>query len=265
MSARRRCSAGRSSVAAGEPAVVVDVGENGPAFVSLARDVRLGGLALGLQRVELAVESLVGRSSGCRWRSAWRSGRWQPSADHARSAPRTTSGLPVPLREAPEERPVPPLAGHDARGLAQASRSGRRRARSRRRVRAGEAVGRGTHERWSNRARGDAGRGGEWAPATSTPPPERGGSRGQLRPNKRRRSQFEHARHRGLSQPAELNFLNAPREATPQVDPVPRASRLPVESLPLNAKFADRHALERVNLVDDALAHEALRVAGSTS
>ncbi len=51
-------------VAAGEAAVVVGVGQADPALVLLARDVRLGGLPLGVEGVELLVEALLGGLAG---------------------------------------------------------------------------------------------------------------------------------------------------------------------------------------------------------
>lgn len=47
-------------VAAAEPAVVVPVLEAGPAFALLARDVGLAGLPLGVEGVELLLQTLVG-------------------------------------------------------------------------------------------------------------------------------------------------------------------------------------------------------------
>ena len=50
--------------AAGEAAVVVGVADQRPALGALAGDVGLAGLALGVQRVELLVEALLGRLPG---------------------------------------------------------------------------------------------------------------------------------------------------------------------------------------------------------
>ena len=62
-------------VTAGEAAVVVGLGKAGPAFVGLALDERLGGLPLGVERVELLLEARLGRFAGVdgaadRW-AAW--------------------------------------------------------------------------------------------------------------------------------------------------------------------------------------------------
>ena len=50
--------------AAGEAAVIVGVADQRPAFRALAGDERLAGLALGVQRVELLVEALLGGLPG---------------------------------------------------------------------------------------------------------------------------------------------------------------------------------------------------------
>jgi hypothetical protein len=47
-------------IAAGETAVVVPRRQAGPSLVSLARDIRLGRFPLGIQAVELLLETLVG-------------------------------------------------------------------------------------------------------------------------------------------------------------------------------------------------------------
>jgi hypothetical protein len=51
---------GPVKVAAGEPAVVVLFWQAGPAFSFLARDVCLAGFTLGIQCVEILVESFFG-------------------------------------------------------------------------------------------------------------------------------------------------------------------------------------------------------------
>jgi hypothetical protein len=55
---------GAVGVAAGEPAVVVPVGVEGPPLAGLAADVRLAGLPLGVERVELLLEPLLGGLAG---------------------------------------------------------------------------------------------------------------------------------------------------------------------------------------------------------
>ena len=50
--------------AAGEAAIVVAVADKDPALVLLALDVGERRLALGVERVELHVEALVGRDAG---------------------------------------------------------------------------------------------------------------------------------------------------------------------------------------------------------
>src|SRR6478672_11110099 len=57
-------SAGRSIDRAGEPAIVVAVSDQLPAFVRLTLDVSLGGLALVVERVELLLQAAVGRYAG---------------------------------------------------------------------------------------------------------------------------------------------------------------------------------------------------------
>src|SRR5262249_10479014 len=47
-------------VATGEAAIVIAFGQAGPALVSLAADESFGGLALGIQRVELLLQSFLG-------------------------------------------------------------------------------------------------------------------------------------------------------------------------------------------------------------
>src|SRR4029077_19347977 len=49
---------------AGEPAVIIGRAEAYPAFVPVARDEGLTGLALRLQRIELLLEPLLGRFAG---------------------------------------------------------------------------------------------------------------------------------------------------------------------------------------------------------
>ena len=49
---------------AGEPAVIIARAQAHPAFVALARDKGLTGFALGLQRIELLFEPLLGRFAG---------------------------------------------------------------------------------------------------------------------------------------------------------------------------------------------------------
>ena len=51
-------------VAAGETAVVVPVGQRGPAFGALAEDVCLGRLTLGVERVEFLLQALLGGLAG---------------------------------------------------------------------------------------------------------------------------------------------------------------------------------------------------------
>ena len=51
-------------VAAGEPAVVVAVGQAGPALAGLAADVGLARLALGVEGVELLLQPLLGALAG---------------------------------------------------------------------------------------------------------------------------------------------------------------------------------------------------------
>jgi hypothetical protein len=51
-------------VAAGEAAVVVAVGQADPALVPLGCDERLGALPLGVQRVELLLQPLLGALAG---------------------------------------------------------------------------------------------------------------------------------------------------------------------------------------------------------
>src|SRR5207302_7261730 len=51
-------------VAAGEAAVVVALRQQRPAQAGLAADVSLGGLALGVQGVELLLEALLGALAG---------------------------------------------------------------------------------------------------------------------------------------------------------------------------------------------------------
>jgi len=52
---------GTFDVAAGEAAVVVCLGQTGPAFMGLALDEGLGGLALGIKGVELLLQPGLGR------------------------------------------------------------------------------------------------------------------------------------------------------------------------------------------------------------
>src|SRR5438270_13761450 len=59
MSVRSCCRA--FGVAAGEAAVVVAVGQAGPALLLLALDVRLTRLALGIEAVELLLQSFLRR------------------------------------------------------------------------------------------------------------------------------------------------------------------------------------------------------------
>ncbi len=61
--------------AAGEAAVVVAVADADPALVLLARDVGQRRLALGVERVELHVEPLVGRDAGVDGRADFADGR----------------------------------------------------------------------------------------------------------------------------------------------------------------------------------------------
>src|SRR5215475_11329197 len=49
---------------AGEPAVIITRGQAHPAFVPLAVDEGLAGLALRLQRIELLLKPLLGRFAG---------------------------------------------------------------------------------------------------------------------------------------------------------------------------------------------------------
>ena len=67
MSASSRCRAGRSIVAAGEPAVVIQSRDKAaqPSCCWL-RDEGLAGLALGIERIEVLLEPLLGGSCGCR-------------------------------------------------------------------------------------------------------------------------------------------------------------------------------------------------------
>jgi uncharacterized zinc-type alcohol dehydrogenase-like protein len=51
-------------VAAGIAAVIVALGQQAPAGVLLAGDVRLGGVALGIETVEFLVQALFGRLAG---------------------------------------------------------------------------------------------------------------------------------------------------------------------------------------------------------
>ena len=64
MSASSRFSAGPLQRAAGEAAVVVGVADQRPALGALAGDVGLAGLALGVQRVELLLQPLLGGLAG---------------------------------------------------------------------------------------------------------------------------------------------------------------------------------------------------------
>ena len=51
-------------VAAREPGVIVELGKRLPAFVLLASDVSLAGLALGVERIELLLEPFLRRFAG---------------------------------------------------------------------------------------------------------------------------------------------------------------------------------------------------------
>src|SRR6266478_4362080 len=64
MSASNRCRAGRSIPCSGEPAVIIIFGQACPAFVALAGDEGLAGLALRLQRIEFLLEPLLGGFAG---------------------------------------------------------------------------------------------------------------------------------------------------------------------------------------------------------
>ena len=64
MSASKSFQGGPVHVGAGETTVVVLLRQRRPAFVPLAVDEGLGRLALGIERVEGLLESLVGRLPG---------------------------------------------------------------------------------------------------------------------------------------------------------------------------------------------------------
>ena len=64
MSASSRLQRRALHRAAGEAAVVVEVAHRDPALVLLAGDVGLAGLALGIERVELLLEPLLGGLAG---------------------------------------------------------------------------------------------------------------------------------------------------------------------------------------------------------
>jgi hypothetical protein len=49
---------------AGNPAIVVALGAEPPALMGLRLDVRLGRLALGIERIELLLEPMLGRFAG---------------------------------------------------------------------------------------------------------------------------------------------------------------------------------------------------------
>src|SRR5215831_5479673 len=64
MSASSRCRAGPTHRRPGEPAVIITGAQAYPAFVALAGDEGLAGLALRLQRIEFLFEPLLGGFAG---------------------------------------------------------------------------------------------------------------------------------------------------------------------------------------------------------
>jgi hypothetical protein len=54
---------------AGQASVVVHVRKHDPSGMTLAHDVGLARLPLGVERIEFLLEALVGRFAGCRSRS----------------------------------------------------------------------------------------------------------------------------------------------------------------------------------------------------
>ena len=91
--------------AAGEAAVVVGVADQRPALRALAGDVGLAGLALGLQRVELLVEALLGRLAGV--------DRAAELADRLAFGTAAHAGAPLAF-QAEEDVAVPPRVGNRA-------------------------------------------------------------------------------------------------------------------------------------------------------
>ncbi len=88
-----------------EGAIVIVVGDQPPALVRLALDIGLAGLPLGIERVELQVEVMVGRFAGVdraaeqlSWRglSMFGSTAWSDSAGLDRGAVRAGVGLGAP-------------------------------------------------------------------------------------------------------------------------------------------------------------------------
>src|SRR6266542_6699656 len=99
-----------------EAAIIVVVGNEPPAFMGLALDVGLAGLALGVERVELKVEIMLGRLAGvdratkdlsfgclhrctfvrrgglppCRWEPASATCAWVPACSPSISPRRST-------------------------------------------------------------------------------------------------------------------------------------------------------------------------------
>jgi hypothetical protein len=78
---------------AGQAAVVVHVGKRDPSGMTLAHDIGLASLALGVERIEFLIEALVGRFSG---------------------VDRAAAGEPGSRVISPRHRPLPPLSENPA-------------------------------------------------------------------------------------------------------------------------------------------------------
>ena len=106
--------------AAGKPAVVIHVRKRDPAVVALADDIGLASLALGVERVELLLEPLVGGFARVDGAAECRAGLWTDQASACRSSARSTerrSALFKPKKRGPDHRaPVISRATADSDG-----------------------------------------------------------------------------------------------------------------------------------------------------
>src|SRR5882762_6207496 len=80
-----------------QPAIVVSLWEAGPAFVALALDIGFASLALGMQRIELLFQSLLGGFSGVDGTAP------SPPAARSRLAHVCTAALPRPKKRGPDQ------------------------------------------------------------------------------------------------------------------------------------------------------------------
>src|ERR1700730_2330541 len=99
--------------AARESAIIVGGRDHDPAFVALAADIGLTRLALGMQRIELLFQPLLGRFAGVD--RAAPLGRLRPS----HRLPRGAAGCRGPRLQAEEDRSRPAGAGDRAGDLRQ--------------------------------------------------------------------------------------------------------------------------------------------------